>query len=415
MLAVMLMAILKLEEKMAKRVVITGIGTISSCGKNLKETWNALYEGKCCFSKSRFPEVNFHGEVDNDFNSSLNKKQKRYMDRTSQLAVLASREAVIDSGLEIEKENAIICIGTSMGGMETLAYEVGEAAKEGMHKMTVLGMPKLLSNMISSNISIDLNIKGGSYTYSIACASSAYAIGEAYRKIQYGEALVAIAGGSESCIVEQVFTSFVRLNAISQSEDISKISIPFSKNRSGFALSEGAAILILEDYDHAINRNAHIYAEILGYGTSSDANSLVSPDIDGIKLCMSRALKDANLNPDDIEYINAHGTGTKANDMVEGTAICQMFPQHTYVSSSKSMHGHLLGAAGALELVACCMMIENKKLLPQINVSREDVDDELKELNLVLDKPVDYSGGALMSNSFGFGGNNASLIINVCK
>ncbi len=400
---------------MDKRVVITGLGTISSCGNNLKETWQSLYDGKCCFSKSRFPEVNYYGKVDNNFNSALNKKQKRYMDRTSQLAVLAAREAVVDSGLDIEKENAIICIGTSMGGMETLAYEVGEAAKEGMHKMTVLGMPKLLSNMISSNISIDLNINGGSYTYSIACASSAYAIGEAYRKIQYGEASVAVAGGSESCVVEQVFTSFVRLCAISQSDDIDKISIPFSKNRSGFTLSEGAAILILEDYDHAIARNAHIYAEVLGYGASSDAKSLVSPDIDGIKNCMDRALKDAALDSDEIEYINAHGTGTKANDMVEGTAICQMFPHRPYVSSSKSMHGHLLGAAGALELVACCMMIENKKLLPQINVSEEDVDDELKGLNLLLDKPIAYSGGALMSNSFGFGGNNASLVIGVCK
>ncbi len=401
---------------MDKRVVITGIGTISSCGNNLNETWQSLYNGKCCFSKSRFPEVNFHGEVDNEFNSALNKKQKRYMDRTSQMAVLASREAVADSGIDITKEeDAIVCIGTSMGGMETLAYEVGEAAKEGMHKMTVLGMPKLLSNMISSNISIDLGINGGAYTYSIACASSAYAIGEAYRKIQYGEADVAVAGGSESCIVEQVFTSFVRLSAISQSDDINKISIPFSKNRTGFALSEGAGILILEEYDHAVARNAHIYAEILGYGASSDAKSLVSPDINGIKICMERALKDAGMSPDKIEYINAHGTGTKANDMVEGTAICQIFPQHPYVSSSKSMHGHLLGASGALELVACCMMIENKKLLPQINVTKEEIDDELKDLNLLLDKPVDYSGGAIMSNSFGFGGNNASLIIGVCK
>lgn len=213
------------------------------------------------------------------------------------------------------------------------------------------------------------------------------------------------------CIVEQVFASFLRLGAISQSDAIDRASLPFSKHRAGFVLSEGAAILVLEEYEHAVARNANIYAEILGYGTSSDARSLVAPDLEGIKLCINRALEDAQLCPEEIEYINAHGTGTQANDVTEGRALSQIFRNNPYVSSSKSMHGHLLGAAGALEIAVCCMMIKNNVLLPQINVAKEDVDDELRNLNLLLDKPIKYSGNPVMTNSFGFGGDNASIIL----
>lgn len=401
----------KKGNKMNKRVVVTGIGVICPSGNNLGETWDALLKGKCAFSQSKYPQVHFYGEVDHNYSNSLSKKEIRYMDKTSQFAVLAAREAVGDSKLDIEKEKAIICIGSAMGGMETLTYEIGESAKEGMNKITVLGMPKLLSNMISSNISIDFGISGGAYTYNSACASSAIAFGEAYKKLQYGEVTVALAGGAESCIVEQVFASFLRLGAISQSDDIDRASLPFSKHRAGFVLSEGAAILVLEEYEHAVARNANIYAEVLGYGTSSDARSLVAPNLEGIKLCINRALEDAQLCPEEIEYINAHGTGTQANDVTEGRALSQIFRNNPYVSSSKSMHGHLLGAAGALEIAVCCMMIKNNVLLPQINVAKEDVDDELRNLNLLLDKPIKYSGKPVMTNSFGFGGDNASIIL----
>lgn len=401
----------KKGSKMKKRVVVTGIGILSPGGSNVKETWYSLLQGRCSFVKSRFPQVNFYGEVDKKYVSLLSKKELRYTDKTSQFALLAAREAIADSRIDIIDEDMIICIGSAMGGMETLTYEIGESAKYGMDKITLLGMPKLLSNMISSNISIDLGIRGGTYTYNSACASSAVAIGEAYKKIQYGETEVALAGGAESCIVEQVFASFARLGAVTQSNDMMKASLPFANDRAGFVLSEGAAIIILEEYEHAIARNANIYSEVLGYGTSSDAKSLVAPNLDGIKLCINRTLSDAGLKADDIEYINAHGTGTQANDLTEGMAISQIFCENPYVSSTKSMHGHLLGAAGALEMGICCMMIKNKILLPQINVSAGEVDKKLSDVNLLLDKKVDYCGKAILSNSFGFGGDNASLIL----
>lgn len=396
---------------MKKRVVVTGIGIISSCGINVEETWNSLLKGQCSFVKSKYSQVNFYGEVDSKYNDLLSKKEIRYMDKTSHFALLAAREAVKDCRIEdLQGEETIVSIGSVLGGMETFTTEISESAKDGMDKITVRGMIKALSNMIGSNISIEFGIKGGAYTYNSACASSSIAIGEAYRKIQYGEAKIALAGGAESCIVEQVIESFSRLNTLSQSDDIKKASIPFSKDRTGFVMGEGAAILVLEEYEHAVKRGANIYCEIIGYGVSSDAKSLVAPDLEGIKLCLNRALSDADLRKEDIGYINAHGTGTLANDVTEGMAINQIFDNKPYVASTKSMHGHLLGATGALEASICCLMIKNKILLPQVNVAEDDIDEEIKGINLLTDHSVEYNDKAIMSNSFGFGGDNASLI-----
>lgn len=398
---------------MKRKVVITGIGTISPCGNDVKETWQELQNKSNCFTESIFPQIKYYGKVNSKYEDLLTRREKRYMDKTSHFALIAARQAINDSKIEkedLKSEYTIISLGTAMGGMESLTYEIGETAKGGMDKITLLGMPKLLANMLGTNIAIEYGISGGAFTYNSACASSSVAIGEAFRKIQHGEANIAIAGGAESCIVEQVFASFSKLGALSTNNDIDNVSIPFSEKRTGFVLGEGAGILILEEYEQALARGAKIYCEIIGYGTSSDAKSLVAPDVKGIKTCLQRALADSGLQSQDVEYINAHGTGTVANDFVEGTAIKEVFTNIPFVSSTKSIHGHLLGAAGALEACLCSLMIKNKKLIPQINVKKSDIDAKIGELNVLLDDFVMYNGGAIMSNSFAFGGDNSSLV-----
>lgn len=394
------------------RVVITGIGIISPCGIGINQTWNSLLNKNCCFTKSGFPKSNFCGKVDEKYLSEVNKKQKRYMDKNSIFALIAARETVNVSGISkeaLQNDDVIICTGTAMGGMETLTYEIGESAKYGMNKISVIGMPKLLGNMMGANISIEYGITGSSFTYNSACSSSAVAIGEAFKKIQYNEAKIALAGGAEACIVEQVFASFTRLSALSKSEMVNDALVPFSKKRTGFVMSEGAAFLMLEEYEHALERGAKIYCEIIGYGSSADAKSLVSPDLSGIKKCLLKALADAKISENEVEYINAHGTGTEANDLNEGKAIQQIFTNRPYVSSTKSIHGHLLGATGALEACICSMMINNKLLIPQINTIKEDIDQQM-DINL-LTEFVNYKGGAVISSSFAFGGNNAVLVL----
>lgn len=394
-----------------KRVVVTGLGSVSPCGNTNEEILSTIKNQNQCFVKSKFDVVEFYGEVSEDYKTNFNKKQIRYMDKVSQLAFCAGEAAVLDSRLNLSELNKVRCgisIGTSMGGFQTLHTELTESALYGLEKISLLGMPKLLHNMIGANLSIAFDFKGGVFTYNNACASSATAIGEAYNKIQRNEFDVLLAGGAESCISEQVFKSFHRLGAMSTSKNIDEASIPFSKARSGFVLSEGSAVLVLEEYEHAIARDAPIYCEIKGYATTSDASSLVAPNTDGITRCMEEALHDAEIEAHEVEYINAHGTGTQANDLVEAKAINRIFSS-PFVSSTKSIHGHLLGAAGAFEALLCCLMIKNKQLFPQSNVSYADVDPEIN-LNLLLSKSIEYECGYILSNSFAFGGSNVSLV-----
>lgn len=398
-----------------KRVVVTGIGAVAPCGNGKNEILKAMTSGKTSISTSNVESVNFYGKVNEECLLVLNRKEKRYMDKASQYAIISAREAMLDSKLELEKLNlkkAGTFMGTSMGGFETMLTELTESVQYGLDRITLLGMPKSLHSMLGANLSIEFGFKGGVYTYNSACASSAMAIGEAYRKIQNGELTVALAGGSEACLVEQVFESFHRLGALSTKKNIEQASIPFSKKRDGFVLSEGAAMLILEEYEHAVSRKAEIYCELSGYGTTSDAVSLVAPAYEGIKDCMANALEDADVLINQIEYINAHGTSTEANDRIESKAIYDLFDSEghsPYVSSTKSVHGHLLGGAGALEAFLCCLAINTGKIFPQVNVMLDDVDTDIG-LNLLLDKPIEYQGGSILSNSFAFGGINVSLV-----
>lgn len=398
-----------------RRVVITGLGVISPCGNSQGKVLEKLCSGEIALTPSNLQTANFYGKVNENCLEVLTKKEKRYMDKASQFALLASREAVADSNLDLSSEapsSIGVSIGTAMGGFESLRRELVEPALHGLSSMSVLGMPKLLHNLIGTNISMEFGCTGGIFTYNSACASSAISIGEGANKIKNGELDIVIAGGVESCIFDEVFESFNKLGALSKADKLNEATIPFSRKRTGFILSEGASILILEEYEHALSRGAKIYCELTGYGYSSDAKSLVSPDFEGITQCLRNAIKNANIAPEEIEYINAHGTSTEANDKVEAQAIEEIFgldDNSPYVASTKSIHGHLLGAAGALEALICCLAISQGKLFPQINVKESDIEPSMN-INLLLDEIAPYKGGAIMSNSFAFGGINASLI-----
>lgn len=396
-----------------KRVVVTGIGIVSPNGVCKNEVWENISNLHNGLTKSEIPGANFIGLVNKQYDSELNSKEKRYMDKSAQLAIVSSREAIADANISITQENCediSVHIGSSIGGASTLVDEFGTAALEGANKMTMLGIPKALINMVSSNISIDLGIKGEALAYSNACASGTIAIGEAFRKIQHGEKKVILAGGTEACAMAEILNPFRKLRALSGGKTLNEASVPFSRYRSGFVLSEGAAMLILEEYEHAIEREADIYCEINGYGSSADAKSLLAPDLKGIKRCIENAINDAKINHNDVEYINAHGTSTKINDYTEAKALEEIFPNMPLVSSTKSLHGHSLGAAGAIEAAICSMMIKNNLLIPTINVNPNDVDVEIPSINFLLENTKSFKGGKVLSNSFAFGGHNATLV-----
>ncbi len=398
---------------MKRRVVVTGIGSVSPLGLSKDQTWQNILTGKAFFTKSEVPEACFYGQVDNGFQSFLTKKEIRYMDRVSQMAVVASEECIKDSLLQCEKlndENMAVCIGTAIGGIESFTTEITNSVVSGMDALSLTGMPKLLCNMVGANITMKFTLNAPVFTYSSACSSSTKAIGEAIKKIQYGDADIIMAGGSEASITRQALGSFGKLHALSQNNSLDKASVPFSKDRSGFVMSEGSTMLMLEEYEHAKERGANIYCELIGYGASSDGKSLVSPDLSGIKKCINNALKDGGVCSEEVEYINAHGTGTIANDKVESEAIRDIFGSKPYVSSTKAYHGHLLGATGALESALIALMIKNKTIIGQINVLPEEVALECSGLNLLLNKNAEYMGGKILKNSFGFGGDNVTLV-----
>ena len=391
-----------------KRVVVTGLGMVTSAGINKIETWRKVSSLECALKKSNFAKTNFNGLVDETFNSGLSTRDKKYMDKVTQFAIVATQEAMDDCGLVLKDDlntNVAVFIGTSVGGIETFTEE---ALKE-LEKISVLSMIKSLPNMVAANLSMRHRVHGGAYTYSSACASGAVAIGEAFLKIKNGEIDCAIVGGSEACVTEQITESFKRLRILSSTTELNEACVPFSIRRSGFVLSEASAILVLESLESANERNAPIYAEIAGYGSTSDAHSLTSLDQGGIERCMKKAVNSAFLDITDIGYINAHGTATANNDKVEADAIKNIFPNNPLVSSTKSILGHSLGASGAVEAALCCLMIKDGIIIPTINVRDEDVDPNI-HANLLLNKTVPYGGLAILSNSFAFGGNNVSLL-----
>ncbi len=410
-----------------RKVAITGVGVISPIGSTKEDFWDAILAGKSgvaritCFDPSNFSS-HIAAEVKNfDPAPYINAKGLRRMDRFVQFAVCASKMAVNDAKLDLEKEDRNkggVYIGSGIGGLHTveeavMAY-IEHGLEKGPSKISPFLIPMLIVNMASGMASILLGAKGPSSAVATACASGNHAIGDAFRLIQRGEADVMIAGGAEAAITHMGFGGFCALRALStRNDDPEHASRPFDKERDGFIMGEGSGVVILEELEHAINRKANIYAEIIGYGMSGDAYHMTAPDPqgEGASRCMKAAIDDAGIDPKEVDYITAHGTSTKLNDQIETLAIKKVFGDHAYklaVSSTKSMTGHLLGAGGGVELIATVLGMGEGIIPPTTNY---EVPDPECDLDYVPNKHRTGKINIAISNSLGFGGHNATIAI----
>ncbi|HHW81648.1 MAG TPA: beta-ketoacyl-ACP synthase II [Bacteroidales bacterium] len=411
-----------------KRVVVTGLGILSPIGNNVNETWESAIAGKSgarpitLFDSSLF-KTQFACEVKGfDVLEHFDRKEARRLDRYSQLAIVAAKEAIEDSGLDFEKENLDkigVIFSAGIGGIQTFEEEVGYYAKnkEKGPRFNPFFIPKMIADIATGHISMIYGLRGPNYATVSACASSTHAISDAYNLIRLGKANAFVTGGAEAAITEAGVGGFNAMHAISTRNDSPETaSRPFSKSRDGFVMGEGAASLILEEYEHAKARGAKIYAEVIGTGMSADAYHLTAshPDGDGAKLVMRNALEDAEMQPEEIDYINLHGTSTPVGDISEPKAVLDVFGEHSYklsLSSTKSMTGHLLGAAGAIEALFCVLSIRDQIVPPTINFEEGDEDPEIDyNLNFTFNKPQKREINTALSNTFGFGGHNATVI-----
>ena len=410
---------------MKRRVVITGIGVVSPIGSGA-EFWENVKIGKCGISPiESFDTTDFSvklaAEV-KDFDPTLymDKKESKRQDRYSQFAIAAADIAVKDSGLDIEKVDSDrfgVIVGSAVGGIHTIEAEHEKLLAKGPGKVSTFFIPMMLSNIASGLVAIKYQAKAVNICTVTACATGANAIGESYKRIQDGICDVMIAGGSEAAITPCSIAGFSALTTLSTTTNVNRASIPFDKERHGFVMGEGAGIMVLEDYDHAVARGAKIYAELAGYGATCDAYHMTSPDpsSEGASKAMLNAVKDAGINPEDVGYINAHGTSTLYNDKFETQAIKNIFKENAKnvpISSTKSMTGHLLGAAGAVEAIVCAKALEDGYIPATINHQVTDPELDLNFVpNIGIEKEFDYA----LSNAFGFGGHNASLVLKKYK
>lgn len=407
---------------MDKRVVITGLGAITPIGKNVIETWKGIEERKCGIDNiTLFDNTNFKTKLaaevkEYDPNDYFDAKQAKRFDRSSQFAIIAAREAVKDSNITKENTNfdkVGVYVGSGIGGLRTIQEQCEINYEKGNRRVSPMFIPMSIANMPAGNISIEFGFKGESTCNVTACASSTQSIGEAYRAIKHGYEDVIIAGGAEASICSVGIAGFENMKALCFADDKNRASIPFDKERSGFVMGEGAGMLVLEELEHAQKRNAKIYGEIIGYGSTTDAYHITSPCPDGEcgAKAMERAILDSNINPEDIDYINAHGTSTHLNDSIETMAIKTALGEaskNVMVSSTKSNIGHLLGAAGAVEAVICTKAIEKGIVPPTINYKEKD---EECDLDIVPNESRKKDIKIVMSNSLGFGGHNACIIL----
>ena len=413
---------------MKRRVVITGLGVVSPVGIGLTDFWNHLLEGQSGitniteFDATDFP-VKIAGEV-KDFDPVKyvgDRKTVRHMDRYTQFAVAAAKLAADDAKLDMSKEDpnrAGTIIGTGIGGISTMEDTVKKIETRGPSKVNPFAVPMMIANMASGQVSIHFGLMGPVLTDVTACASGTNAIGQAARTIQYGDADIMFAGGTEAAVCPTPMAGFAAMKALSSRDcPPEEASCPFDLRRDGFVLGEGSGIVILEELEHAKKRGAHIYAEVAGYGSNGDAYHMTAPRPGGaLQLrCMENALRDAGVSPDEVDYINAHGTSTHLNDLNETSAVKTLLGKHAYeipMNSTKSMTGHLLGAAGAVEAVVCALSIEHNKVHPTINLKEKDPDCDL---DYVTEGARDVKVDVAMSNSFGFGGHNAVLVLRRLK
>jgi beta-ketoacyl-acyl-carrier-protein synthase II len=405
-----------------KRVVITGMGTINPIGHNVNETWESIKNKECGIQEislidSSTYKTKFDAEIKNyDPNEFFDPKTAKRNDRYTQLGMIAAREAVKDSGITPENSD-YSRIGTyfssGIGGLTTIQEQCKIYFEKGNTRVSPLFIPMGISNMAAGTIAIEYGFKGESMSIVTACASSAHAIGEAYRAIQLGEEDIILAGGSEASINEVALAGFENMKALTHATEVNRASVPFDAERSGFVMGEGAGAIILEELEHAKARGAKIYAELIGYGSTTDAYHITSPSPDGEggANAMKRALKNANIKPEEVDYINAHGTSTHLNDATETKAIKTAFGEHAkklMVSSTKGNTGHLLGGAGVLEAIISVKAINDSLVPPTINYK---VKDEECDLDIVPNEPRKADIKVAMSNSLGFGGHNATIIL----
>ncbi len=406
-----------------RRVVVTGIGTVTPVGNTKDEFWHSLCEGKSgagyvTYFDATYFSSRIDAEVKNfDPTAYINPKELRRMDRFVQFAVCASKMAHVDSGLELDKEDTTrigALIGTGIGGLHVIEEQQKAYLERGPKKISPFLIPMLIVNMAPGQVSISLGLKGPNTCVTTACATGGHSIGDAFKIIQRGDADAMFAGGTESCITPLGFGGFCSLKALTtRNDDPEHASRPFDKERDGFLMAEGSGIVVLEELERAKKRGARIYGEIVGYGLTGDAYHMTAPDpeADGATRCIKMALNDAGLNPEDVDYINAHGTSTQLNDKVETLAIKKVFGDYARklaVSSTKSMTGHLLGAAGGIEFAACALAIKDSIIPPTINYQHPDPDCDL---DYVPNTARKQSVNVALSNSLGFGGHNVTLAI----
>lgn len=408
-----------------RRVVITGLGAVTPFGVGVDKFWESLKAGKSGISTSEAIDIDKHvvkisGEV-KDFHPEeyMDAKEAKKMDRFIQFAMVAADEAVKDSKLDIEKEDPYrvgVIVSSAAGGFRTFEENHMRIIQKGPNKCSPFTVPMMIVNMPSGRISMKYGFKGINKVVVSACATGSHSIGDAFRAIQYGDADVMVAGGAEATICDVGVGAFSAARTLSKRNDEpQRASRPYDKDRDGFVMSEGAGVLILEEYEHAKKRGAHIYAEVAGYGQTADAYDIVAPAPDGSGAIhsMEFALKDAGMKPSEVQYINTHGTSTGLGDKAESHAVAKVFGDRKvnpdlYVTSTKSMHGHMLGATGAAEAIACVKAINENIVPPTINLDNQD--EEVADLNYVPYKAVKAELHAALSNSFGFGGQNASLV-----
>ena len=411
-----------------KRVVVTGLGAVTPVGNTPEETWKNLLEGKSGaapithFDTTLF-KTKFACEVkDLNLNDYIDRKEARKMDRYCQLAMVSAAQGIKDAGLDLEKEdlNRIgVVYGVGIGGIKTFQDEVvyyGQHEDQGP-KFNPFFIPKMIADIASGQISIQYGFHGPNYTTTSACASSSNALADAFNLIRLGKANIIVSGGAEAAICETGVGGFNAMHALStRNDDPEHASRPFSASRDGFVMGEGAGCLVLEELEHAKARGAKIYAEMVGEGASADAHHITAshPEGLGAKLVMQRALEDAGLKPEDIDYINVHGTSTPVGDISEAKAIKDLFGDHAYklnISSTKSMTGHLLGAAGAVEAMACILAVQNDIVPPTINHEEGDDDPNIDyKMNFTFNKAQKREVRAALSNTFGFGGHNCCVV-----
>ena len=410
---------------MSRRVVVTGLGAVTPIGNNVDDFWTSVKAGKIGFDHiTKFDTTDYKCHIAaelKDFNPQdfMDRKAAKRMEPFSQYAVAAAKQAIDDSGLDIEKEDPYMvgcAIGSGIGSLQAMERETQKLYEKGPNRVNPLLVPLMICNMAAGNVSIQFGLKGKSINDVTACATGTNTIGEAYRSIQYGEADVMVAGGTEGSVCPIGIAGFTALTALSTVDDPAKCSLPFDKNRSGFVMGEGAGVVILEELEHAKARGAKIYAEVVGYGCSSDAYHNTSPQEDGAgePRAMTNAMSDAGVTPADVKYINAHGTGTHHNDLFETRAIKLAFGDEAAnlkINSTKSMIGHLLGAAGAVEFITCVKEIQDGFIHKTVGYETPDEEIDLNYCKDSYEEPVEYA----LSNSLGFGGHNASILLKAYK